>query len=161
MFPITITLHNNDQLSAVLAALATAPAPIPSEKPAKPSKTNPPAQATVATNGASSTPEALPSPADAAAQKPAAGAATPPAAESEVAGGKTGQQAVEALDNSAKLAADTPSYDEVKAAVLGLVKSKGREAAVGVLKSFGLESAQAAKPEQYAAILAAVKKAGE
>lgn len=51
------------------------------------------------------------------------------------------------------------SLDEVKAAVLKLAATKGRDAAVGVLQSFGAAKAPELKPEQYAPALDALTKA--
>lgn len=51
------------------------------------------------------------------------------------------------------------SLDEVKAAVLKLAATKGRDAAVGVLQSFGAAKAPELKPEQYAPALDALNKA--
>ena len=51
------------------------------------------------------------------------------------------------------------SLDEVKAAVLKLAATKGRDAAVAVLQSFGVAKAPELKPEQYAPALDALTKA--
>lgn len=48
------------------------------------------------------------------------------------------------------------TIDEVKAAVLKLAATKGREAAVAVLQSFGAAKAPELKPEQYGDVLAAL-----
>lgn len=48
------------------------------------------------------------------------------------------------------------TIDEVKAAVLKLAATKGREAAVAVLLSFGAAKAPELKPEQYGAALDAL-----
>lgn len=48
------------------------------------------------------------------------------------------------------------TIDEVKAAVLKLAATKGREAAVAVLQSFGAAKAPELKPEQYGAVLDAL-----
>lgn len=62
---------------------------------------------------------------------------------------------------AAEAAADTPaiSIADVNAAVIGLAKAKGRDAAVAVLKEFGVAKAPELKVEQYAAVVAACKKA--
>jgi hypothetical protein len=62
---------------------------------------------------------------------------------------------------SAKSAA-TPtaiSYDDIKKAGNALILKRGREALVKVLESFQLPNAQAAKPEGYPMLLAAINKA--
>lgn len=58
-------------------------------------------------------------------------------------------------------AADAPTIAiaDVNAAVIGLAKAKGRDAAVAVLKEFGVAKAPELKVEQYAAVVAACKKA--
>lgn len=48
-----------------------------------------------------------------------------------------------------------PTYDDVAKVVLSFIKDKGKPAAVAIFESLGLKSLPAAKPEQYAAILAA------
>ena len=53
------------------------------------------------------------------------------------------------------------SYDDVKRAVLDLAKTRGRDAAVEVLESFGVSKATELKPEQYAAALKALRAAME
>lgn len=51
------------------------------------------------------------------------------------------------------------SIDEVKVAVLKLAATKGRDAAVAVLQSFGAAKAPELKPEQYARVLEALNNA--
>lgn len=51
------------------------------------------------------------------------------------------------------------SIDEVKAAVLKLAATKGRDAAVAVLQSFGAAKVPELKPEQYAPALEALNNA--
>jgi hypothetical protein len=48
---------------------------------------------------------------------------------------------------------------DVNAAIIGLAKAKGRDAAVAVLGEFKVAKVPELKPEQFAAVLAAVKKA--
>lgn len=59
-------------------------------------------------------------------------------------------------------AADAPkalTYDSIKEPFLALVKNKGREAGVEVLKSFGAEKLPDIKPEKFADVLAAITRA--
>ena len=49
-------------------------------------------------------------------------------------------------------------YAAVKAAVLGLVKAQGNEAAAKVLSEFGVTKGPDLQPSQYAAVLARVKE---
>jgi hypothetical protein len=141
MFPITVTVHDAAQLNAIMAALGTsslqptavaAPAPKAEkvEKAAKPK--------------AEPKPEAAEGNAAAASSEPATTAA--PAASSTA---------------SEQPAADAPAptIADVNAAIIGLAKGKGRDAAVAVLKEFGVAKAPELKPEQYAAVVAAAKKA--
>ena len=55
-------------------------------------------------------------------------------------------------------AAKALTYDDVKVPFLALVK-KNRDLALATLKPFGLDSLKPAKPEQFAAILAALNNA--
>lgn len=54
--------------------------------------------------------------------------------------------------------AEALTYDDVKVPFLALVK-KNRDLALATLKPFGLDSLKPAKPEQFAAILAALNNA--
>lgn len=53
----------------------------------------------------------------------------------------------------------TIAVADVNAAIIALAKAKGREAAVAVLGTFGVAKVPELKAEQYADVLAAVKKA--
>jgi hypothetical protein len=48
---------------------------------------------------------------------------------------------------------------DVNAAIIALAKAKGRDAAVALLGTFGAAKAPELKPEQYADVVAAAKKA--
>jgi hypothetical protein len=139
MFPITVTITNTAQLNAVMAALATggeavqevAAAPAPKQKttPAK-TATPAPTQPTAEVEAAAA-PEKKPEP-----------SATTQAAD-------------------APAAADTPAIAvaDVNASIIALAKAKGRDAAVAVLQQFGVAKVPELKADQYADVLAAVKKA--
>lgn len=74
----------------------------------------------------------------------------------------TSEPVVEDTPEAAATPADPEtlvSLDEVKAAVLKLAATKGRDAAVGVLQSFGAAKAPELTPEQYAPALDALNKA--
>lgn len=130
MFPMTITLTNETQLSAVLAALGAKhqavevvpPVVVENPKPPKAEK------------------EAEPKVGE---KKPDAPAAEP------------AQQSTASED--AHTAAQAVTYDDVKKAVLDVSHDRGRDAAVALLAGFGLKNAQEAKPEQWAEIMAAAK----
>lgn len=68
--------------------------------------------------------------------------------------------AAEKAPTAAPAAAPTKAltYDDVKVVFLALVK-KNRDLALATLKPFGLDSLKPAKPEQFAAILAALNNA--
>lgn len=54
---------------------------------------------------------------------------------------------------------DDVTYQQVADAVTKLVKTKGRDIAVGVLERFGAAKLPDVKPDQYAAVLAACQEA--
>ena len=72
-----------------------------------------------------------------------------------------------AVDTSVDTSVDTPAtaaevdYEAAKKAVLALIKSQGREAAVAVLASYNLKSLQDAKPEQWGPIVQSIAKAAQ
>lgn len=88
------------------------------------------AKATVAINGASSTPESS-SPADAVAQEPAPVAPSP-----------------------APVAASV-DYETVKKAIVKMTGTKGRDAVVALLQTFGASKGPDLKPEQFAEFITA------
>lgn len=160
MYPMTITLHDHNQLNAVMAALGFVQpieAPKADTKPAKNKKE--PAQATVANNGAIDTPESS-SPAAVAAQDHAPEAASPSASGAASVTQMTATEAVEALNGHANRPADAPTYQDTADAVTKLARTKGRDAAVAVLSGFGAAKLPDVKPEQFAAVIAACEKAG-
>lgn len=56
---------------------------------------------------------------------------------------------------------DAVTYQAAADAVTKLARTKGRDAAIGVLKSFGVEKLPEVKADQYAAVVAACAKAME
>lgn len=66
--------------------------------------------------------------------------------------------AAPAAPTAAQEPAKALTYDDVKVPFLALVK-KNRDLALATLKPFGLDSLKPAKPEQFAAILAALNNA--
>lgn len=139
MFPITVTVHDAAQLNAIMAALgttglqpaATAPAPVADKPKATKPKVEPKPQVAEGNDAAASSAPASPA---------------APAASST---------------DSEQPAADAPAVTiaDVNAAIIGLAKAKGRDAAVAVLKDFGVAKAPELKADQYAAVVAAAKKA--
>lgn len=184
MFPMTVTIHNPAQLNAVLNAMRpelqasdfaspavgaayaevtqriaqreateahAAPAPAVTQaqqdavddtagiqegaKPGKSAKAGPAHGRPTATGAAAAAPEKT-----AAGSGPAAGSAA-------------------AQPQASTAADDTIAYDDVKLAIVALVKAKGAPAAAAVLKEFGAAKGPELKPEQYAAFVAAAKEA--
>lgn len=140
MFPITVTLHNPAQLNAVMAILGADPVAAPVAAPVadKPKATKPKA-------------EPKPQVAEAAEGNDAAASSAP---------ATTAAPAASSTD-SEQPAGDAPAIAiaDVNAAIIGLAKAKGRDAAVAVLKEFGVAKAPELKADQYAAVVAAAKKA--
>ena len=58
-------------------------------------------------------------------------------------------------------AASGLTYDDIKTPFLALCKSHGADAGRAVCKEFGHENLKTVKPEQFAAVLAAIKKVAE
>lgn len=125
MFPVTITVHNDAQLNAILAAMGKDLQP---EAP-KPAQTEKPAQTKAQTTKAKDDP------------KPDA---APSSKESTAASESDTEQ---------------PSYQDVAALITKVSRNVGRDAAVELLDSFGAKRGPDLKPEQYADVIAACKKA--
>lgn len=136
MFPMTITVHDQAELNAVMAALvgtfdAVAPAQEPEEK--KSTRTS-------------------------------AKKADKPAAEAK-AGHKDADAQTDASDAASTTAqsaatGDAVSYEQAAAAVKDLAK-KNRDEAVAVLAKFGAKRLTEVKPAQFADVLAACQAALE
>lgn len=160
MFPTTVTIHNVADLQKVMSVLypttgtveitdksrdvAKEVAAAPVEKSAKPPKSTPAAT------------QASPAP-------------TPPTAE-VAAVTDVPEKTVDASNPTAESAAPAPqastvadapavSYKEAAEAVTKLSRTKGRDAAIAVLKSFGADKLPDVKPEQFAAVVAACQAA--
>ena len=73
--------------------------------------------------------------------------------------GKTAAQAVEALAGHANKPTPTATYEDAKAAVLKISKERGRDAAVAVLSTFGVQKLPDLQPENYGALVAKVDEA--
>lgn len=121
MFPMTMTIHTQTQLLAVLAALSGDQVPTPVEKPKPQVK---------------------------------------PAPEVKEVTLVVTEAKAEAPKDEPKTTSTTPVvYDDAAKAVTRLSKTKGRDAAIALLGSFGWASLKEAKPEQYAEVIAAAEKA--
>ena len=174
MFPMTVTIHNQQQLQALLAAMTTAAlpalgaAPLPAIEPAQATATT----ATTATKEVAAAPvEKFKNP-----KKEAAATATPatsqPTAEVEAAAApapKDTNTQSSATPESAGAdsaqddgQAEAPTYQDAAAAITKLSRVKGRDAAVALLAEFKAAKLPDVKPEQFAAIIAkATALAGE
>ncbi|NKD46273.1 hypothetical protein HEQ69_11220 [Haematospirillum jordaniae] len=133
MFPMTVTIHDQAQLSAVLTALVEAPE-VPCQ--AVPHKAKKP----------------LPEKVNAPSPTPGKVSASPPAPEVLADRTETASAPEEKADKEI-------TYQQVADAVTKLVKTKGRDIAVGVLERFGAAKLPDVKPDQYAAVLAACQEA--
>lgn len=122
MFPVTITIHNNDQLAAVLHALGNYPAP------AAPVGTPP----TAKTEKEVKKPDPKPEPAAASAAPPAATEKATPAPTAATSGGDA-------------------TIDKAKALTMKIVADKGRDTAVELLKKYGVPVAAKLPADQVAA----------
>ena len=158
MFPTTVTIHNVADLQKVMSVLYPTTAVVeitdksrdvtkevaaaPVEKPAKTSKSTPAAT------------QASPAP-------------TQPTAEVEQAAvpEKTADASSQPVESAApapqaSTAADPAvTYKEAAEAVTKLSRTKGRDAAIAVLKSFGADKLPDVKPEDFAAVVAACQAA--
>lgn len=157
MFPTTVTIHNVADLQKVMSVLypvveitdksrdvAKGVAAAPVEKPkatkkptavetqASPAPTQPTAEVAAVTDAPEKTADASSQPVESAAPAP-----------------------------QASTAADAPvvTYKEAAEAVTKLSRTKGRDAAIAVLKSFGADKLPDVKPEQFAAVVAACQAA--
>lgn len=71
----------------------------------------------------------------------------------------TGAEAEKALDGHANQPKDAPTYQDAADAVTRLARTKGRDAAIAVLKQFDAAKLPDVKPGQFAAVIAACEKA--
>ena len=158
MFPMTVTIHDKAQLTAVLAAMGTegleaAARPVTTPEQTLVNK----AEAKVATGKPKPTPVATPE----------AGASTQPTAEA-VAAGAQEKTAAASVPNAASAetappastaATDAPAitYKDVQAAVVAAVKAGNRTNVVDLLKDFGVDHAEKLTPEQWPDALAKLK----
>ena len=146
MFPVTITIANAAQLNAVMAALsveAQAPVAAPVEAAAAPSGKSKATTAKPATPPAPSSPTA--EVAVAAAPAPSTEPPAPPTAT--------------AAPAAASSAGEPATYQDAATAITKLSRTKGRDAAVAVLKKFGAAKLPDVKPEQFADVIAAAEAA--
>lgn len=147
MFPITITVHNAAQLNAVLHAMQPDLEASDFKHPEVgaayvEAKTKVEANESAAAKGAALAPKSS-----------AKAAPTPPTASAAPA------DAPEKKGEPSAPAADTVTYDQVKAAILDVSKAKGRDGALKLLAQFGAEKGPDLQktPEKFEAFVAAAK----
>ncbi len=154
MFPVTITIANPAQLNAVLAALNFETAAPVTAGPAPEVAAAPVEKPKARTAAAAPAPQAT---------TPAPGPRTAEVAAVTAAPEKT---AAESSPTAAPVAAQQPAstaaeatYQDAAAAITKLSRTKGRDAAVAVLQSFGAAKLPDVKPEQFSAVIAAAEAA--
>lgn len=140
MFPVTITLHNPAQLNAVLAAMGSEiPVPVIAAKPEaeapKPTVQKEKAETKKSTKA-----------------QPSAEAQSSDA--TQTASTSSDDSSSESTGDSAPV-----SYQEAATAVTTLSRTKGRDAAVAVLKKFNAAKLSEVEPEQFAAVVKACEEA--
>ena len=154
MFPITMTftVQDADQLAA-LGALFGGKQPSPAAVAQAVKETTAPKAQAAAAPAKSST--ASPTTQPAAAQGASEGNVTPAATE-------TASPTASSASSSEASASPAVDFDTLKKAFLSLsTKEGGRAKCEGVLKPHGLAKLSEAKPEQYPALLEAIKVASE
>lgn len=144
MFPMTVTIHDQQQLNALLSAMGTKPT-IPATTVVQavqsaPKTNDADIQALVDRTEAKA--KADPKPTAATTEQPAA---SQPTAEAETAAAP--EKKAELSDNQA----DAPKleYKDVQKAVVEAVKAGHRTAVVALLKEFGVDHAEKLKAEQW------------
>lgn len=90
------------------------------------------------------------------AKDPKAVATTATASSSDA--GKTEAKPDTAASATSTTSADAPDYNATAKYVTKVSQTKGREAAVGMLKGFGAATLKDVKPEQFADVIAAAKR---
>ncbi|MDZ4056832.1 MAG: hypothetical protein U1D69_07665 [Polynucleobacter sp.] len=139
MFPVTVTISNNAQLQAVLAALSFVQ---PAEQTSVSSKSDSPKEKATT------------------AKKQETPVTTQPIAEAVVADAQSDK--ADNSEQSEKAEDESPAtYEDASKAIIALSKAKGRDAAVAVLEKFQAANLKAVKPEDYAAVIVAANKALE
>ena len=135
MFPMTVTINNPAQLSAVMAALAVDQIEV---KPV------------------------AAAPADVAATTEAKATTTKKEKKAEPVVEQAKAEAAPADQPKVEQKDDAPAavtYQDASKAILKLSAAKGRDTAVALLSKFGAANLKEVKPEQYAAVMAAANEA--
>lgn len=150
MFPVTITVHNNAQLNAVLAAMNIgAPASYAS------------------LSGDATAKTAVPKSTEKAATKQAKTETDKEQTESPKGDAAQSSEPTQTASDSSESSSTESngnepsdlSYQQVADLVMKVSRTKGRDAAIGIFKQFGVGKLPEAKPEQYADIYKACEEA--
>jgi len=144
MFPMTVTINNPAQLSAVMLALNVEQIevkPLAAKVEKAPGVKKEAAKAEVKDAPQAETQTAVEQKPETLTQMPAS-------------------KAENALDGVANRRADAPTYLDTADAVTKLARAKGRDTAVAVLSKFGAAKLPDVKSEQFAAVIAACEEAG-
>ena len=160
MFPTTVTIHNVADLQKVMSVLYPTTAVVEiTDKSRDVAKEV--AAAPVEKPKATKKPTAVETQASPAPTQPTAEvAAVTDAPEKTVdASNPTAESAAPAPQASTAADAPVVTYKEAAEAVTKLSRTKGRDAAIAVLKSFGADKLPDVKPEQFAAVVAACQAA--
>jgi len=160
MFPVTISIHNPEQLKAVMNVLHDAQFRVvpdkvqPADEAPAPEVAAPAGKPTPAEAGPAKT-----APGRRTAEAAAATAAPAPSTEPPAPPPPTAPAAPASSAADEAPGQEPVSYAQVADAVLALVKARGRGAAVAVLQAQGVARAPDLKAERYAATLAALTEA--
>lgn len=151
MFPMTVTINNASQLSAVMAALNVdqidvkpVAAPVEKEVAAAPAGKSKATSAETTAKPAPTPRTAAEAEAAAPAKKVEQSATTPPAA----------APAASPATPKAEV-----TYQDAATAITKLSREKGRDTAVALLAKFDAANLKEVKPEQFAAVIAAATEA--
>lgn len=143
MFPVTITLHNPAQLNAVLAAMGAVKAVEDLETKVRASAAD---QVDTKKAKTGPKPDAAPNTAP-----------TPTASASSESSSTESTQTAED-EKSETTEQSTATYDDAKGLVKEVAKTKGRDAAVGLLQRFGVSKLPDLNPDQYGALVEHAKE---
>jgi hypothetical protein len=150
MFPITITIKDQDQLNAVIAAMTATSIHAPSEK----SKST-----TDYVERHNAGVSAVEKEAVAAAGKYNASTTPYPPHTADAGDTKAERLSEQPAATPTAAATEAVSYQETATAITKLSRVKGRDTAVALLAKFGAANLKEIKPEQFAAVLAAANDA--
>ena len=148
MFPMTVTLHNQTQLNAMLAAMAEPATDTPNRPPVSIDVPTGPAIAAASEKAERALVKETAAKKPATVQKTQAESApTQPTASAEAA---AAPESKPEATSAPETAAAPLAYPDVVAAINKLATAKGRDTAVALLGEFGVSKGPELKPEQFA-----------